>query len=307
MRYLAPYRNFGCEQRDTRKKIAHRFRRYRRVLRACEQQLQREQKARAHAESIAAEKDRALAAVCHDLRTPLDAIVAWSQLACSPSAPRSECAQAMSAIERNAHVQAAIIDDVLDLARSAGGKLRIHREPIDMNALVCDALRVVEHEATQKRIRVTCRPSAVPATFLGDADRMRRVLWNLLTNALKFTPTGGRVVVEVDVIDDADTDADATVEVRVSDTGCGIDRAFLPRVFDRFEQSEAAVNGKARHTRGAGLGLAIVRRLVELHGGAVRADSRGEGSGATFTVSLPTRTKVNERSDAEVLQQSGGV
>jgi len=230
-----------------------------------------------------AEKDRTLSAVCHDLRTPLNAILGWAQLALrSASDPR----EALSRIEASARLQSLLINDILDLATSTNGTLRIHRAPVDLNVVVVAALTLVETVATDKGIALNFEPNPRPAFVLGDALRLQRVIWNLLTNAVKFTPHGGRI--EVDLQTDG-----STVRLSICDTGRGINPIFLPRIFERFERDAGASD---RNCSGAGLGLAIVRRLVELHGGRIEAKSRGKGQGATFTVWLP---RLDRGSDCE--------
>jgi len=249
-------------------------RRYRRALSLGAERWRRENDARIRAEMANAEKDRTLSAVCHDLRTPLNAILGWAQLALrSASDPR----EALSRIEAGARLQSLLINDILDLATSTNGTLRIHRAPVDLNGVVVAAQTLVETVASEKGIALNFEPNPRPAFVLGDALRLQRVIWNLLTNAVKFTPHGGRI--EVDLQTDG-----STVRLSVCDTGGGISPMLLPRIFGRFERDAGASD---RNCSGAGLGLAIVRRLVELHGGRVEAKSRGKGQGATFTVWLP--------------------
>jgi signal transduction histidine kinase len=268
---------FLTYKQDKRAETARRLRRLRRRLRRRDEALSQEHEARSASDRASAEKDRALAAVCHDLRTPLNAMLGWAQLARSQSLDRLELDEALSRIEDSGRLQARLINDILDLAKSENGTLRVERRPVDLDAVVRDALATVEPMAAAKNIQVEYRTSEAPALVLGDPERLQRVVWNLLTNALKFTPARGRVGLDVGAVG---TD----VVLRVSDTGHGISKEFLPQVFDRFRQG-APRNG--RHGPGAGLGLAIVHRLVGLHGGTVTAESAGEGLGASFTVSLP--------------------
>jgi CheY-like chemotaxis protein len=190
-------------------------------------------------------------------------------------------AHALEAIERNAAALATIIDDLLDVSRIIANKLKIAWEPVDLNAVVRAAVNEVRPLASQKGIDLQCaaNPDAI-GVVEGDAERLQQVIGNLLTNGIKFTPDGGRVEVRL-----AHGDTDVTVQV--SDTGEGIDPAFLPHVFERFRQSDASA---ARRQGGLGLGLAIVSQIVELHGGTVQASSEGKGRGATFTVRLPVAT-----------------
>jgi signal transduction histidine kinase len=174
-------------------------------------------------------------------------------------------------------LQSILLNDILDLTTSDNGRLSIHKEPVDLHAVIVAALAVVECAAKDKGIGLDLELKPRSAFVLGDALRLQRVIWNLLTNAVKFTPNGGRIRVELQ----ADG---STVRLSISDTGCGINPAFLPRIFEQFERDPVAGD---RNCPGAGLGLAIVRRVVELHGGRVEAESYGQGQGATFTVLLP--------------------
>ena len=268
---------FLTYKQDERTKTALRLRRLRRRLRRRDEALRREHEAKSASGRADTEKERGLAAICHDLRTPLNAMLGWAQLARSRSLGRAELDEALSRIEDNGRLQARLISDILDLAKSENGTLRLDRRAVDLNAVVRDALATLEPTAAAKNIQVECRTSEAPALVLGDPVRLQQVVWNLLTNAVKFTPAGGRVSLGVEA---GGTD----VMLRVSDTGHGISKEFLPQVFERFRQGTP---GNGRHAPGAGLGLAIVRRLVRLHGGTVTAESAGEGLGATFTASFP--------------------
>jgi signal transduction histidine kinase len=276
--------------------LRRRIRRYRQALRRTAARLRAEREARASAEAAVATKDRLLAAVSHDLRTPLGAITGWAQLARVKSMGRAELDQALSRIEENARLQAVLINDILDLARSASGTLRIEQVPVDMDTVVAKAVEAVAQAAASKQVRIERGARGGNLVVLGDAMRLQQVLWNLLTNAVKFTPPWGRVT--VDVVEEG-----GTVVLRVSDTGRGISAAFLPRVFERFEQGLVGAGGGI--SGGAGLGLAIVRRLVGMHGGTVKAESAGEGFGATFTVTLP-RMMVKSETPG-VAAEAGGV
>lgn len=242
------------------------------------EQLERAEAAREAAERANKEKDQILAAICHDLRAPLNAILGWTQVARRlPDSPKS--AEALSRIEANVCTQALLINDILDLTRSDEVTLRIEAEPVDLNAVVQEALMIVEPSAADKGVRLQCNLSECPAVVFGDRMKIHRIVWNLLTNGLKFTPTGGLVSVEVQ-------QENALCRIKVSDTGCGINPNFLPRIFGRFEQDTSTASGP--FSSGIGLGLAIVHRLVQMHGGRVSAESAGKDRGAAFTVSLPT-------------------
>jgi len=223
-------------------------------------------------------KDEFLATVSHELRTPLNAIVGWARILGSKQSPLDLAGQGIAAIERNAWALAHIIDDLLDMSRITTGTLHMAAQPVDLVALAQRALDTVRPLAVTKNVQLAFSPDlAAIETVSGDAGRLEQVIWNLLANAIKFTPEGGRVDVFIAPSKDH-------LEVRVVDTGQGISPDFLPHVFDRFRQADGTMT--RRHT-GLGLGLAIVRQLVELHGGTVHAASEGVGRGATFTVRLP--------------------
>ena len=229
------------------------------------------------AERASRAKDEFLSTMSHELRTPLNAIVGWSKLLRSGTVSSEQLPRALETIERNALIQTRLIDDMLDLARIEQGKLVLALGPTEMVRVVEAALEAVRPTAELKGIRL--EPMLDPeAVIVGDADRLQQVAWNLLSNAIKFTPRGGRVQIRL-------RREPSFVEVVVSDDGKGIAPDFLPHVFDRFRQADAKIS---RQAGGLGLGLAIVRSIVELHGGTVTAESEGVGSGATISVNLPT-------------------
>jgi PAS domain S-box-containing protein len=238
----------------------------------------RERQVRMEAEAANLAKDEFLAAVSHELRTPLNAILGWSRLLRSSVLDAETVARGLAAIDRNAEVQEQLIGDLLDVARIVTGKVQLRLEPIDLAAVVETAVDAVRHAADAKRVALAVRLAGPVPSILGDGDRLRQVVWNLLSNAIRFTPEAGHVDVELRV-------ADGRATIRVVDDGIGISAEFLPHVFDRFRQGEV---GTTRRQGGLGLGLSIVRHLTELHGGTVRAESAGEGRGARFTVELPT-------------------
>jgi PAS domain S-box-containing protein len=242
-----------------------------------ERLLAREQEARAAAEEANRLKDEFLATLSHELRTPLTAILGWAHLLRSGRLDEESAARAVEIIERNADAQNQLIEDILDVSRIITGKTSLHVEPVEPVSVIEAAAEAVRPAAEAKRVELKIPASTEAVSVFGDAARLRQVVWNLLTNALKFTPEGGRVEVRV-------ARADSHVRIKVSDTGEGIDPEFLPYVFDRFRQADASTT---RKRGGLGLGLAIVRHLVELHGGTVGAESEGQGRGATFTVTLP--------------------
>jgi signal transduction histidine kinase/CheY-like chemotaxis protein len=222
-------------------------------------------------------KDEFLATMSHELRTPLNAIVGWSTLLRNGTVAGAQVPKALETIERNARMQARLIEDMLDLARIEQGKLVLSVGPTEMVRVVEAALDAVRPAAELKGVRLQ-RVLDSHATIVGDADRLQQVVWNLVSNAIKFTPHGGRVQLRL-------RREHSYVELVVADDGQGIDPGFLPHVFDRFRQADAKISRKAG---GLGLGLAIARSIVELHGGTISAQSDGEGLGATFTIRLPT-------------------
>lgn len=242
--------------------------------------LRREHEAREAAEAANRLKDEFLAVVSHELRTPLNAVLGWARMTTSRNLEGQSLAHALETIERNAAGLALIIDDLLDVSRVVAGRLELLSEPVDLVAVARAAIDVIRPVALEKGIDLQFSPDPDAGELVtGDPGRLRQVIDNLLVNAIKFTPGGGRVEVSARRVN-------AAVQVSVSDTGEGIDAAFLPFVFDRFRQADA---GTARQHAGLGLGLSIVRQLVERHGGTVHAASDGKGRGATFTVELPIR------------------
>jgi PAS domain S-box-containing protein len=239
--------------------------------------LLRERAARADAEAANRAKDEFLATVSHELRTPLNAILGWAHMLRTGKFEPALEARAMETIERNAKSQAQLIEDILDVSRIVTGKLRLDVHPIDLAPVIEQAIEAVRPAAEAKSIRLqpVLDPRAGPIS--GDPNRIQQVVWNLLSNAVKFTPRDGRVQVRLERVN-------SQVEIIVSDTGQGISPEFLPHAFDRFRQADGT---STRRHGGLGLGLAIVRHLVEMHGGTVQAQSPGEGLGATFTVKLP--------------------
>jgi signal transduction histidine kinase/ActR/RegA family two-component response regulator len=221
-------------------------------------------------------KDEFLATVSHELRTPLNAILGWARMLGSQQLAPDRASHAVTIIERNAAALAHIIEDLLDVSRIVAGTLDLTPQPVDLNAVAQASIDAVRPLAGAKHVQLEFSPT-LTATVDGDSTRLQQVIWNLLSNAIKFTPEGGRVALFIQPAEDH-------MEVRVVDTGQGIDSEFLPHVFERFRQADGATT--RRHT-GLGLGLAIVRQLVELHGGTVHAASDGVDRGATFTVRLP--------------------
>jgi signal transduction histidine kinase/ActR/RegA family two-component response regulator len=244
--------------------------------------LEREQHSRRDAEAASALKDEFLMMVSHELRTPLTAIYGWTRMLVAGAVGERQREGALRTIERNARAQARLIDDLLDVSASAGGKLRLDMRMVDVASVVEDAVETVTAAAEAKGIRIRSVIDPTAGRVAGDTDRLQQIVWNLLSNAVKFTPAGGRIEV-------AATRTGRDVEIAVSDTGVGIAPEFLPHVFERFRQEDA---GTKRRYGGLGLGLAIVRNLTELHGGSVSAHSDGLNRGARFVVRLPAPTLV---------------
>ncbi|HEX8235017.1 MAG TPA: ATP-binding protein [Abditibacteriaceae bacterium] len=242
-----------------------------------EQLLTREQAARAEAETANRLKDEFLATVSHELRTPLMAILGWTSLLRVGQLDAATTSSALETIERNANSQVQLINDLLDVSRIISGQMRLNLQPIELAQIIEAALDAVRPAAEARGIELhsSLDPKADPVP--GDADRLQQVVWNLLTNAVKFTPAGGKVYVSLQR-------TGSYMEITIRDTGKGIDPQFLPNVFDRFRQADQT---STRRHGGLGLGLSIVRQLVTLHGGLVEAQSEGEGKGATFVVRLP--------------------
>ncbi|MGA7934663.1 MAG: ATP-binding protein [Kovacikia sp.] len=241
------------------------------------QLLVQEQKARAEAEKLNRLKDEFLSTVSHELRTPLNAILGWAHILRTSKVDEVRTQRALETIERNARSQAQLIDDLLDISRIITGKIRLNVQAVDLLPVIESATDTVRPAADAKSIRLQSVLDPAAGPVLGDSERLQQIVWNLLSNALKFTPKNGRVQIYLQRIN-------SHIEIVVSDTGEGISAEFLPYVFDRFRQAD---NSITRSFGGLGLGLAIVRQLVELHGGTVHAASPGEGQGATFTVKLP--------------------
>ena len=242
--------------------------------------LQRELAARREAEAANRAKDEFLATLSHELRTPLNAIMGWSRMLLDGSLDEQSRRRALEVIDRNAQLQATLVADILDVSRIITGGLRLDLRPVDLATVIGAALDAVRPAAEAKKIRMHSLLAGAARLTEGDPQRLQQIIWNLLANAVKFTPAGGHVEVGLE------TDDESSLRITVRDNGMGIEPEFLPHVFDRFRQADGSVS---RQHGGLGLGLAIVRHLVELHGGRVRAESAGPGHGATFIVELPRR------------------
>ena len=247
--------------------------------------LIRERSARADAEKANRLKDEFLATLSHELRTPLNAVIGWSRILKSGCLDTESATHAIEVIERNAWAQKQIIEDILDVSRVITGKLQLHLGPVDLVSVVNAALDAVKPALEAKDIRVETHFQPQLKVIAGDADRLQQVVWNLLSNASKFTPAGGVVGIHI-------SQEDSHVTIEVCDSGPGIAAEFLPHVFERFRQADGSTT---RTHGGLGLGLAIVRHLVELHGGLIAAENVRSGTGAAFTVRLPLPSTESNR------------
>ena len=256
----------------------------RQLIVQCAQALSRsrlfeaERRARTEAEELNRSKDAFLATVSHELRTPLTAILGWSRILSGEKPDTSTYAHGLKTIERNARAQEQLIDDLLDAMRIKTGKLRLHVDAVDLSSVIDSVIDSLQPLADSKHIRLRRITRSKTAYVLGDQTRLQQVMWNLLANAIKFTPQGGDVWVELKRVK-------SYLKVKVRDTGEGISPDFLPYIFEPYRQPDGSTRGQ-----GLGLGLAIVRQLVELHRGTVRAESSGKGQGSCLTVTLPLMT-----------------
>jgi signal transduction histidine kinase/ActR/RegA family two-component response regulator len=304
---LGPLRNVMVLERPVRRLIlirsvavALRARRRQYELRAHleerAQLLNNERTARTSAEMANRMKDEFLMTVSHELRTPLTAIYGWARMLVTGQIRDDQKRRAIETIERNAQAQTQLVNDLLDVSRAISGKVRLDVRNVDVASIVSAATDSIQLTAEAKGIHVEADLDPAAGFILGDPVRLQQVVWNLLSNAIKFTPAGGRIDVRL-------ARQDGHVEIVVSDTGSGIAPEFTPYVFDRFRQGEA---GTTRQHGGLGLGLSIVRHLVELHGGTVSVESAGVGMGATFRVSLPLRADARTTREPSVPEAAGG-
>jgi PAS domain S-box-containing protein len=241
--------------------------------------LERERMARSESEDASRLKDEFIAMVSHELRSPLNAILGWTRIL-RQGRPEEELYQrATEIIERSARMQSQLIDDLMDTARIVRGKLKLEVQPVNLAPLIEKTMDVVRPAADAKSIALEAILDREADQITGDPDRLQQVVWNLLSNAVKFTSEGGRVEVRLGRVD-------PYIQISVRDTGCGISPDFMPYLFERYRQADASA---ARRKGGLGLGLSLVRQLVEMHGGGVTAESDGEGKGATFIIKLPVR------------------
>ena len=249
-----------------------------------------------HSEQLANRmKDEFLMTVSHELRTPLTAIYGWARMLATGAIRDDQRQRAVEVIERNAQAQTQLVNDLLDVSRAISGKVRLDVRPMDLQSLVLAVIDSVKPSADARHLRIEFDDDVAAGRIVADRERLQQVIWNLLSNAIKFTPAGGRVDVRLRRLD-------AQVQLTVSDTGRGIEPDFLPYVFDRFRQGDA---GTTRQHGGLGLGLAIVRHLIELHGGTVSVESDGLGRGATFHIRLPAPIGRAEFMDTRHFHPSG--
>jgi PAS domain S-box-containing protein len=281
-----PIEDSGAPIRDARGKmlgvivVFHDITQRRQTERELERLLQSERNARSEAETADRLKDEFLATVSHELRTPLSAILGWSAMLNLGKLDEATAKKGLKIIERNANAQAEIIRDILDVSRIISGKLRIDSRPVQLGPIIASAVDTLKLASTAKGISLVVSIDPDAGFVAGDPDRLQQIVWNLLSNAIKFTPQNGEIKVDLHQVD-------SHLELSVHDSGIGIEPDFLPHVFERFRQADSSTT---RAYGGLGLGLAIVRHLVELHGGTVAANSEGKGKGAAFTVKFPIMT-----------------
>jgi signal transduction histidine kinase/ActR/RegA family two-component response regulator len=256
--------------------------------RRVEEAMRDEQAARVEIARVSRIKDEFLSTLSHELRTPMTSILGWAKILLRKKSDLDTVYRGLEVIERNAVAQSRLIEDLLDMNRLVSGQMRLDVRPVDALAVVDAAIETVASQADGKGVTLRTTGDTAAGAIAGDAARLQQVVWNLLTNAIKFTPKGGEVNIAIQRVD-------ARLDITISDTGSGISAEFLPHVFDRFSQSDSSIT---RTHGGLGLGLSIVKHLVELHGGSVRALSDGDGHGATFIVSLPlAAVRSDSRSD----------
>jgi PAS domain S-box-containing protein len=281
-------------------KIARDITEQKRAVAERDRLLEAERVARSEAERASRVKDDFVAMVSHELRTPLNAILGWTDLMARGRSDPAVIERGLDVIGRNTRLQVQLISDLLDISRITAGKLELDTESVDLRAIVTTAVETIEQEARAKGVELVAELEAAPGLVSGDPSRLQQIFWNLLSNAIKFTPRGGHVWVSLRF-------GSGTAEIEVSDDGRGIRPDFLPFVFDRFHQADRSIT---RRFGGLGLGLSIVKHLVELHGGSVRAESAGEGQGARFVVTFPfsvaaSRTAGWRRLDSSVAADPG--
>jgi signal transduction histidine kinase len=261
--------------------------RLKQVITEREQLLQSERFARSEAERLSHIKDEFLATLSHELRTPLNAIQGWAALLRQREVTPEDRARGLEAIDRNVRAQAQIVSDLLDMSRIISGKIHLEVQLVNLHEVIHNAVEAVRASAEAKKLRIRTLLDSGVGLVRGDPSRLQQILWNLLSNAVKFTPAGGRIQVVLERVN-------SHVDIVIEDTGIGIAPDFLPHVFERFRQADSAMT---RRHGGLGLGLSIVKTLVELHGGSVRVKSGGENQGTTFVIALPVSQVSEEDAD----------
>ncbi|MGC1392830.1 MAG: ATP-binding protein, partial [Coleofasciculaceae cyanobacterium] len=254
------------------------------------QLLAQEQSARTAAEAANLAKDEFLSMLSHELRNPLNSLLGWAQLLNRPNIEPARITQGLESIKRSALTQSKLIEDLLDISRITSGKLRLNVYPMSLAPIITAALEVIQVSADAKQIQIESNLDLTPHQILGDLERIQQILSNLLSNAIKFTPSDGRVSVTL-------TYTDSLAQIQVSDTGIGISAEFLPHIFERFRQADGS---PTRSNTGLGLGLTIVRHLIELHGGTIEAESSGSGQGSSFIVKLPLKSNLEAATPEKV-------
>jgi PAS domain S-box-containing protein len=282
------------ERRNTERALREREAELAKLLAERESILASERAARSEAERLSHMKDEFLATLSHELRTPLNAIQGWATLLRTREVGSGDLERGLETIERNVRAQSQIVNDLLDMSRIISGKVHLEVQPLHLHELVGNAIETVRPAASAKQLRIQSMLDSRIGLVRGDPNRLQQVFWNLLSNAMKFTPKGGRIQVVLERVN-------SHVEICVEDTGIGIRPDFLPHVFDRFRQGDPSTT---RHFGGLGLGLSIVKSLVELHGGSVRVKSPGEAQGSTFIVALPVLHVRTEEPDRRPGAQS---
>jgi PAS domain S-box-containing protein len=270
-------RDEETRKKELKEQLAEKTRALSHALDQREKLLWAEKEARALAESASMLKDEFLATLSHELRTPLNAILGWSRMLVAGTVPEEKKAHALATIVRNASSQHQLIEDLLDVSRIVSGKLRLSVEPMDLSAVIDAAIDAVHPAADAKGVKLSSHVDANAGLMRGDSARLQQVVWNLATNAVKFTPRGGSIDLRLE-------SKSSNVRLTVTDTGTGIAAEFLPYVFDRFRQEDGGIT---RRAGGLGLGLSIAKQIVELHGGTMEVKSDGVGKGSTFIVELP--------------------
>ena len=239
-------------------------------------------------------KDEFISTVSHELRTPLNAIVGWTEVLADGVLDQDEIIKGVNVIKANALMQAQLIDDLLDLGRIRSGKMMLQIGTIDLPAIIRDAIASVQHAADAKRIFLRVIPGDLAVTLIGDSKRLQQVIWNLVSNAIKFTDSAGQVTISANRVG-------SVVEITVTDNGHGISPDFMPYLFERFRQADSTIT---RRSGGLGIGLALVKELVELHGGRVAVESPGLGQGSIFKVILPIVVVPEKTASAQLAFQN---